>query len=102
MNIPNLPVAPITDEKGFRSPVELVFMQQLITELQQNAGQEGLVAPTLTASQITTVQNNQLPNGTYSCSFGTIVYNVTANSIMIAINSGSPDNKPIFKTVTLT
>jgi hypothetical protein len=102
MNIPNLPAySPIVDEQRNRTPVEQVFMQQLITELQQNAGPEGLVVPTLSADQIFMIQNNVNPqNGQYTTAYGTIVYNSTANSIMIAINNGS--GAPIFKTVTLT
>lgn len=102
MNIPNLPpLSPVVDEERNRTPVEQVFIQQLVTELQINAGPEGLVMPTLTAAQITIVQNNTNPeNGVFTCQYGTMVYNSTANSIMIAINNGS--GAPIFKTVTLT
>jgi len=101
MMIPNLPAfSPIVDESGNRTPVEQIFMQQLITQLQQNIGTEGFVVPTLTASQITTIQNNVLLNGQFTCQYGTIVYNSTVNSIMIAINNGL--NAPVFKTVTLT
>jgi hypothetical protein len=100
MNIPNLPVDKMVDELGNPSGPELIFRQTLVQALQQGAGPEGLVCPTLTASQITTIQNNQNSQGAYTCQYGTIVYNSTANSIMIAVNSGS--NTPLFKTVTLT
>lgn len=104
MNIPNLPLDKMVDENGNPSAPELIFRQTLIQALQQNAGPEGLVAPTQVNSvaepNITTIQNNKDAQGNFTCQFGTIVYNSTANSIMIAINNGS--NAPIFKTVTLT
>jgi hypothetical protein len=101
MNIPNIPpYSPVVDEKGFRTSVEQVFMDQLLKELTMNAGPEGLVAPTLDASQIIQVQNNTNIDGEFTCQYGTIIYNSTANSMMMAINDGT--NKPVFLTVTLT
>ena len=101
MNIPNLPpLSPTVDENRMRTPTEQVFMDQLIKQLQQNAGPEGLVMPTQDATNITAIQNNQLPNGEYTCAYGTMLYNSTANSIMIAIDNGS--GVPVFKTVTIT
>lgn len=107
MNIPNLPVDNIgtyTDDKGKTYPIELSeswtnFLNQLIKELQTNTSNEGLVAPTQSAANITTIQGNQLSNGQYTCQYGTIVYNSTAKSMMMAVDNGA--GVPIFKTVTL-
>lgn len=98
--IPNFQNVPIIGSGGYWSDAWSLIMQQLISILQTNFGAEGVVVPTLTAAQITIVQNNQLSNGEYTCQYGTIVYNSDANSIMIAINNGS--GAPVFKTVTLT
>jgi len=76
------------------------FFDQLINTLQKFAGEEGIVLPPQAASNITIIQNNQLQNLSYTCNFGTGLYNSTANSIMFAINNGS--GAPIFKTATLT
>ena len=107
MNIPNLPpLSPMVDEKGYRTPVEQVFMDQLIRQLQQNAGPLGLVAPTLDNASITTIENNKDILGNYTLQPGTIVYNKDRagsplTSIMIAVPSGA--TPPVqFKTVTLT
>lgn len=101
--IPNLPMGPITDKNGNPVDDELTFRQSLITNLQKLFGNEGVVVPTLNATQITTIQNHTITKGAetfYTCQYGTIVYNSTANSIMIAVNNGS--DAPLFKTVTLT
>jgi hypothetical protein len=100
MNIPNLPVGAMVLEDGNPTPTELLFRQQLVQELQTGAGNEGLVAPTQIAADITLIQNNTDVQGNFTCQFGTILYNSTANTIQIAINNGS--GAPIFKTVTLT
>lgn len=105
MNIPNLPVGAMIDDNGNPTPVELLFRQNLIQTLQQGAGPEGLVAPSQPNAAapnnfITQIQNNTDAQGNYTCAYGTILYNSTANSIMIAVNNGS--GAPIFKTVTLT
>lgn len=102
MNIPNLPMGPITNSDGSLTDNYRIFFDSLIKELQTNASNEGLVAPTQNASNITLIQNNQLPapNSSYTCQFGTSIYNSTANSIMFAVDDGA--GAPLFKTVTLT
>lgn len=107
MNIPNLPpLSPVVDKNGIRTPVEQVFMQQLISELQTNAGPQGIVVPTVTNAQITSFENNTDILGNYTLQPGTIVYNsdragAPLTSIMIAVPSGG--TPPVqFKTVTLT
>ncbi len=106
IRIPNLPMGKVVDENGFASDDEQTFRQTLISSLQDNFGSEGCVIPSLSASDISIIQNNsyisQTDNVTviYTCQYGTMVYNTTANSIMAAIDDGT--GKPIFKTVTLT
>lgn len=108
IRVPNLPMGEIVNEDRTASPDELTFRQRLISSLQDNFGDEGLVAPTQTAADIVKIQNNkainpitgQVSSTDFTCQYGTILYNSTANSIMIAINDGS--GAPIFKTVTLT
>ena len=100
MIIPNLPVGKMVESDGNPTAVELQFRQNLVQALQGGASQEGLVMPTLTATQNATDVSNQDSQGNNTCAYGTMVYNSTANSIMIAINNGS--NQPVFKTVTLT
>jgi hypothetical protein len=117
MNIPNLPVAPMVDKDGNATDVELTFRQNLITALQQGAGQEGNVPATLetdssqTASQkLTTIQNNQNAQGQYTCALGTTLYVVvdpldyTQDKVVMAVRNTNdyPNSAPIFKTVTLT
>jgi hypothetical protein len=116
MKIPNLPsLSPIVTEDGYRTPIEQVFMQQLITELQKNAGPEGLVAPTQFEEAapndfVTQIQNNQDGQGQYTCQLGTILYVIpdpadyTQDKVMIAVRNDNtyPNTPPLFKTVTLT
>jgi hypothetical protein len=113
IRIPNLPTGPIADEKGVATDGESTFRRILITSLQKNFGNEGVVVPTQPNDAMSTpptdyidkIQNNTVYNpatgaNEYTCQFGTILYNSTANSIMIAIDNGA--GAPIFKTVTLT
>lgn len=103
IRIPNLPQGQMVNKEGYPTDDELTFRQSLITNLQTLFGTEGVVVPTLTAAQITTIQNNTITvgaNSFFTCQFGTMVYNSTANSIMIAVDDGA--GAPLFKTVTLT
>lgn len=100
MNVPDLPIDEFVTADRKLSDVGKNFFQQLISQLQNNFSNEGLVAPTQSSTNITIIQNNQNGTEQYTCSYGTILYNSTGNSIQIAINNGS--NVPIFKTVTLT
>jgi hypothetical protein len=107
IRIPNLPTGKMVDDKGNTSDDELTFRQVLVTNLQKLFGPEGCVVPSQTAADITNIQNNNyVDEGSgetvYTCEFGTILYNSTDNSIMIAVSDGLIPPKPIFKTVTLT
>ena len=105
IRIPNLPMGKVVDENGFASDDEQTFRQTLISSLQDNFGSEGCVIPSLSATDIAIIQDNNFVdqatgNTIYSCQYGTLVYNITANSIMAAIDNGA--GKPKFMTVTLT
>lgn len=102
MNIPNYLEIKVIDEKGYFTPQWKIVMQQLLTELQNNASNEGLVAPSQDASNITTIQNNQVnnpappPSTLYTCQFGTLLYDSTNNLLKVALsNAGVPDFKTI-------
>ena len=109
VRIPNLPMGRIVDENGKATDDEMTFRQALLTLLEQIVGTEGLVMPQQSSDNIATIQNNIMyvpvanaatPNAIYTCAYGTMIYNTTANSVQIAIDNGS--GEPIFKTVTLT
>jgi len=110
VNIPNLPaLSPVVDDNKMRTPTEQVFMDQLIQELRNNAGPEGLVPPTQSPSNITIIQNNQNEQGYYTCQLGTILYSqhpsdYTQDKVVIAVRNDNtyPTTPPLFKTVTLT
>ncbi len=94
MNVPNLPTDPIVDNKGILTTIGKNFFEQLIKELFINFSNEGLVSPTQSDSNVTTIQNNQNSKSQYTTPYGTLLYNSTNNSLMVALNNGS--NAPIF------
>ena len=106
MNIPNFIDTRVVDEKGYFTAEYKIILQQLFSELQDNAGPEGLVAPTQTAAKILLIAAAFRPTSTlnstpvYSCQYGTILYDSTNNTGRFAINNGS--GAPVFKTITLT
>lgn len=100
-NVPSVPLDPMFHMQGDQCVLTSVgksFFETLINYFYTNHSSEGLVAPTQSAANITSIQNNTLPNGSHTCQFGTFIYNQTANTIMIALNNGS--GAPIFKTIT--
>lgn len=108
MNVPNLPAGKIVDENGYPTDQMLTFLQNLVTGLLNNIGDQSFVLPTQTSTQITLIQDNTVPNPSnpnpvfdlYTCQFGTGFYNSTANTIMFCVDNG--DGFPLFKTATLT
>ncbi len=110
IRVPNLPSGRIVDDNGAPTDDELTFRQGLITSLQQNFGNEGLVAPSQPNAaapndNITQIQNARIPDpitglpNQYSCAPGTIIYNTTNDTLMVAILVAGV---PTFKTVTVT
>jgi hypothetical protein len=116
IRIPNLPTGPITDANGMPTGDELTFRQALITLLQQFMGTEGLVMPSQDAANVTTIQNNTTttpgatPSTTYTCQFGTLLYIPSTttypaspnDSVVVAMNDGTVNQAPVFKTITVS
>ena len=99
MIIPQLPVSKIVEEDGYPTSEELLYRQNLQQALQLGASEEGLVAPTQDAANITVIQNNMNEQGQTTCAAGTLIYNSTTNQLQVAILVGG---SPQFMTVTVT
>lgn len=102
-NVPDVPVDPMFQLEG--KNVVLTgsgknFFENLIRYLITNFSSEGLVAPSQTNTNITTLQNFQYPNGQYKIAFGTMIYDSVDKTLRVAIDDGT--GKPVFKTATLT
>lgn len=116
IRVPNLPTGTIVDKDGNATDDELTFRHSLITSLQNNFGNEGLVSPTQTnllagpdpdaLFHIRQIQNNQIPNPVtgvldqYTCGFGRFLYDSTNNRILVSIDIGG--GVPGFAEVNLT
>ena len=103
IRIPNLPIGPLVDDKGMPTSEELAFRQALITSLQQNFGNEGLIAPSQNAANATTIQNNQVINQATGVAEktlvpGTLLYDTTTNTLLVSILVAGV---PTFKTVVV-
>jgi hypothetical protein len=72
MNIPNFEDSKIVDENGRLTPVWRNILNQLFTELQTNASEEGLYVPVLSSQAI-----EQLESST-----GALVYNSDTKKFM--------------------
>lgn len=101
MKIPNFSYAKIIDttkEKfGFPTDDFYYFLQQFMTVLQQNAGTEGLVAPTLSSASASitppTAGGQITAIGSKSVN-GTLLYDSNTDKLMVRLNDGT------FHTVT--
>lgn len=111
IRIPNLPTGQMTDENGNATDDEYTFRQILITSLQTNFGNEGVVVPTQSYANMLIIQNHQIPNpitgvvNVYTCQFGTILF-VTGfggtpghDVPVICVPDGS--GNPLFKEMVL-
>lgn len=91
-----------TNEDGTLTEVAQSFFDLLSNVLIKNIGPEALVAPTQSATNINTIVNNVTtgPTGltTYTCQFGTIIYDSDTNTTLVCLNNGS--GVPVFKTIT--
>lgn len=89
------------NEDGTLTAVAQSFLDSLLSLMQSNLGQEGLVMPPQKSSDITIIQNNinKSPTEiiTYTCNYGTMIYDETNNVGKLALNNGS--GVPIFKTI---
>ncbi len=115
IRIPNLPLGQIVDDKGMPTDDELTFRQSLVTALQNNMGNEGLVIPQQSQADANTILNHRVENPSnpatfvYTCQLGTMLYiphatDYTQDKVVIAVRNDAtyPATPPIFKTVTLT
>ena len=113
VRVPNLPTGQMVDEAGNPVDDELTFRQTLISSLQQNFGEEGLVMPTqyetVTQDYVTQIQNHQNIAGQYTCQLGTLLYVIadptdhTLDKVMVAVRNDDtyPNTPPIFKEIQL-
>ena len=116
IRIPTMPSGKLIDENGYATTDFQYFMQTLVSQLQLNSGNEGLVVPSQNSANVTTIQDNTVPNTSdplstvYTCQFGTLIYqpNTAAmpgagnDKLLVAFNNGTDNTTPIFKTITVT
>lgn len=92
------------NEDGTLSDVAQSFFDLLNTVLIKNIGSEGVIAPSQSASNIMIIQNNKTTNvvlnNSYTCQFGTLIYDNTNNKLVVSLDNGS--GAPIFKNVLTT
>jgi len=80
MNIPNFENCPVVDKNGNWTPVWKIIMQQLISQLQVNAGTSGNVPAALSTSKILEISQDS-QNGTY-------IWDKESNLPKIRMNDG--------------
>lgn len=85
MNIPDLPVSPVTENDGNPTAPELQFRQNLVQALQSVTSDEGLVPPSQTTANITIIQNATNVQGQFTCMPGTLIYNGDTNELQVCI-----------------
>lgn len=86
MNIPNYVQDKLVDKNGNLTDGWRLTITQLLTELQNNAGNEGLVSPSQPSTNIAKLINS--PNGS-------LVYDNTTHELKVNING-------VFKIVTVS
>ena len=93
------------NEDGTLTDVAQGFFDTLQKTLISNIGEEGLVAPSQSTTDKLTIQNNIVTsvtnNQTYTCQFGTFLYDYNAKQVFVALDSGIGPvmGAPIFKQV---
>lgn len=97
MNIPELPVSPITESGDYPSAPETQFRQNLIQALQSVTSDEGLVPPAQTTANITIIQNAINTQGQFACARGTLIYNTDTDELQVCIYVAGV---PTFRNVT--
>lgn len=112
IRVPNTPIEQWVDDKGYPTPATQTFLYTLITSLQQNFGNEGLVAPSQPQDATTTpptdyvsqIQNNTIINTATGAPVqtlqpGTFLYDSTNDRILVSIRV-SPTSV-VFKQITV-
>jgi hypothetical protein len=77
MNVPNFIYERVVDDKGFLTAAWQKFFNQLINEMNQNLGEEGLVMPSQPTTNIALLTN---------ALNGAMVYDATINQPKINVN----------------
>lgn len=100
MNVPNLLVSQMVNKEGYLSDDWLMFLQNLISGLQSNIGQEGFVVPTLSPANVLIVQNATDVNGNYTCQLGTMVRESgVPGRLLVAMDGGA--GVPQFREIVI-
>lgn len=101
IRVPNLPIDKMVDADGYATPSEMTFRQSLVTGLQRNFGEEGVVPPSQDTQSINKIQNNitidpSTNTPLYTAKGGTLIYDETTNELKVCILGGA---SPIFKVI---
>ena len=88
--IPNFEDTTIVDKNGMLTPIWKNIMSELVSFLQQNHSQEGLISPQQSTSTITSLATTK--------SIGAMIYDSTTNQFKVCTKTGTTTAK--FKTVT--
>ncbi len=108
IRIPPLHLGKMVDANGMPTDDEKTFRQGLVSLLQQLFGNEGIVMPSQTATNILTIQNHTAqaqgatPNTSNTCAFGTMIYESDTALVKVSIEDPLGSGTPVFKTVTVT
>ena len=87
--IPNFEDSPMIDDNGMLTPIWKNIMQGLVTFLQQNHSQEGLVSPRQSTATITSLGTTK--------SVGSMIYDTDFNQYKVCEQTGVSTAE--FKTV---
>jgi hypothetical protein len=107
LRIPNLPAGKIVDPDGMPTADELQFRQTLLTLLESILGNEGLVMPSQSTTNIAIIQTHvqdvqqgSATNTINTCQFGTMIYDTTLGVAKIALEYPLGSGTPVFHTIT--
>ncbi len=92
MKIPNFSFGALTDRGGMPTDESYYFFQQLIDELQKNAGPEGLVVPTLSSENNSVdppAAGGQIAQIQGTAANGTLIYDSFVDKLKVRLNDGT-------------
>jgi hypothetical protein len=92
MKIPNFSFGALTDRNGIATDDSYYFFQQLTSELQKNAGNEGLVVPTLSSENTSVTPpaaGGQITQIQADAENGTLIYDSFTNKLKVRLNDGT-------------
>jgi hypothetical protein len=118
VRIPNLPMGRIVDQDGRPTDEEMFFRQSLVSLLLDLIGAQGIVVPSQTQTDVDKIARNTVstPDGsggditTFTCQLGTLLYVPSTavyptppdDKLVVAMDDGTVDHAPTFKTITVT